>query len=73
MPSDRWFELCERHAFTGSTSWRLKGGDIRFRASQRLRRPTSRGSTRLRTYAFLIFAFHHSFGIPFPTDVVGDG
>ena len=31
MPSDSWFELCERHAFTGSTSWRLKGGHIRFR------------------------------------------
>ena len=31
MPSDPWFELCEQHAFTGSTSWRLKGGHIRFR------------------------------------------
>ena len=31
MPSDPWFELCEQHAFTGSTSWRLKGGHCHFR------------------------------------------
>ena len=31
MPSDPWFEICEQHAFTGSTSWRLKGGHIRYR------------------------------------------
>ena len=30
MPSEPWFELCEQHAFTESTSWRLKGNHIRF-------------------------------------------
>lgn len=31
MPSDPWFEISERHAYTGSNSWRLKGGHIHFR------------------------------------------
>ncbi|MEO1530189.1 MAG: hypothetical protein AAFX06_32770 [Planctomycetota bacterium] len=31
MQPDPWFELTEQHAFTGSTSWRLKGGHICFR------------------------------------------
>ena len=145
MPSDPWFELCEQHAFTGSTSWRLKDGHIRYRgrdgrgephpAAQPVSAPKERiesfiaalefldvwnwrsdynptdcgwvtmdgmswtftgsidgreidaggenaypsftdaaqTSTAHERYAFLVFAFHRSFGIPLPDDVVRNG
>ena len=142
MPSDPWFELREQHAFTGSTSWRLKDGHIRFRgrnganealpSTQPISAPNehvesfiaaldfldvwnwrpdyrpdecgyvvmdgkswtftgsiggreinagggnaypaftdaSKSALEPERYAFLVFAFYRSFGIPIPDDVI---